>query len=377
MAIEYIKSFDELLKMVSNGEHIFWLYGSTGRNLLNLLRYMGRANNICVVVQESTSWFNNFLCGAPVIHLANMPHFRETATFTVIAPVNQNATFHGKLEKYGCKKIFCLTAEVHKAVQDMLNQLKDSGAVTMWFLNHLMDRMTRMEHQFNMHYEVCKVNSAAFSSYENCYRGKKVVLVQNGATAKYYKPIPDAIHIAVEGAWRRTDIPFDFVFTHNPGEGGSGLEAALGRIRNRAFVGKFVTMTGGGYSEYYTGLNDKVARYFIGDNTYNQMIYRDISCHPMTDFWGAWSAALQFAMYTFPSEIHLVGCDAAPNEGRVSLKKVGWARLKMLAGRYYPGTKIISVNPIGLKGLFQDVFTDEYKATLVKPEPPKSEAPAK
>ena len=367
MAIEYIKSFNDLLNVVSRGEIVVWVYGATGTAVLNLLRYMGKMN-VCCVVQESTSSFNRFLCDVPVIHLGIMPHFRDTATFIVAAPTNKNAVFHEKLDKYGCKKIFCLTAEVHKEVQSNIQQLKDAGGVTTWFMNYFMNKMKTLEYQISMQHEIYKGNTAAFGEYENCYRGKKVVIVNSGETAKYYKPIPDAVHIAVEGVHRRTDIPFDFVFTHNPTDGGNGLEASVAKIRNRAFVGKFVAIDGGGYSEYWTDRHEKIARYFIGDNLLNQMVYRDISCHPMTDFWGAFSAAFQFALYTFPDSIHLVGCDVLPAETRVTLKKVGYARLKMLGARSYPGTKIISVNPIGLKGLFQDVYTDEYKATLEKKE---------
>ena len=161
------------------------------------------------------------------------------------------------------------------------------------------------------------------------------------------------------------------MFTHNSSEGGRNLEASLSKIRNKAFVGKFVAIDGGSYSEYMSTIGDKIARYFIGDNTFEQLIYRDITCHALTDFWGAYSAAIQFAQFTFPDAIYLVGCDVAPNEGYSALKKTGYARLKMLGQRSYPGTNIISINPVGLKGLFQDEYTDEYKASLEanKPKP--------
>ncbi|MBQ9480258.1 MAG: hypothetical protein IJU71_12000, partial [Selenomonadaceae bacterium] len=284
--------------------------------------------------------------------------------------------FHGKLANYGCKKIFCLTADVHKAVTAELQRLKDSGETTLWFMRYFMDKVNRMEHLLNMQHEICKVNTAAFEPYQNCFRGKKVVIVNGGATAKYYKPIPDAIHIAVEGMWRtRTDIPFDFVFTHNAGEGGVGLEAALDKIGTKAFVGKTVAIDGGSYTEYLGMLGDKIARYFVGDNTLEQLVYRDITCHALTDFWGAHSAAIQFAQFTFPDAIYLVGCDAVPNEDHIALKKTGYARLKMLGARSYPGTKIISINPIGLKGLFRDEYTEEYKASLEESKPEPAPAP--
>ena len=44
--------------------------------------------------------------------------------------------------------------------------------------------------------------------------------------------------------------------------------------------------------------------------------------------------------------------------------KIGYARIKMFARLYYPDTEIISINPVGLRGLFRDAYTDNYKATL-------------
>lgn len=41
--------------------------------------------------------------------------------------------------------------------------------------------------------------------------------------------------------------------------------------------------------------------------------------------------------------------------------KVGYARMKMFAKQYYPDTEIFSVNPVGLKGLFKDMYTENYQ----------------
>ena len=181
MAIEYIQTLDVLYKVVAGGETIVWTNVTPGVSLLNLLRYTGRMN-VCSVVQERVSAFNRFSCGVPIIHLALMPHFRDTATFIVAAPINKNELFYGKLANYGCKKIFCLTEDVHKAVQSELKRLKDSGETTLWQMKYLMNKMKRMEHLINMQHEICKVNTASFEPYRNCFRGKKVVIVNDGPT---------------------------------------------------------------------------------------------------------------------------------------------------------------------------------------------------
>jgi hypothetical protein len=71
---------------------------------------------------------------------------------------------------------------------------------------------------------------------------------------------------------------------------------------------------------------------------------------------------MQFILYTHPEQIFLLGCDCSLNghfyDQKQSLE-VGpvienWKRLKRFAQTYYPDTRIISVNPIGLKGVFEE-----------------------
>ena len=50
----------------------------------------------------------------------------------------------------------------------------------------------------------------------------------------------------------------------------------------------------------------------------------------------------------------------------LELAKVGYARTKMFARQYYPETEIISINPVGLRGLFKDVYTEEYQTAVAQ-----------
>ena len=365
MLEQYIKTLDELYRIATRSEVIIWAVGDIGTATLDLLCYTGKTNG-CIVLQERASSFNNFIYDIPVIDLKVMRHFCDTATFIVAAPTDKSDVLCQTLTAHGCKKIFGLTIYVKKSIAEMLQKMRVDGAVTMWFMNRMTNRLNRVERNICMQNEICRVNTAAFEQYRNCFRGKTVVLVNNGASAKYYKPIDGAVHIAVAGAYRRTDFVSDFVFTHESGDFGNSLETELPKIRHKAFLGKFVEPKSGGYPECLNALRDKAAQYFIGENTFGQMICEDITCRQLTDFWGAWSAAFQFALFTFPDEIRLVGCDITTNDTHAALKRIGYARLKMLAAHLYPSTRISTVNPIGLKGLFQEIYTDEYLATLAE-----------
>ena len=89
-------------------------------------------------------------------------------------------------------------------------------------------------------------------------------------------------------------------------------------------------------------------------------------------------SAMQIILFTNPSCIYLVGCDASQGhfivpdsiddeqlkrhekdlKMAVSSDKViqKWHELKKFAGVFYPDTEIVSINPVGLKGIFKDVY---------------------
>lgn len=73
-------------------------------------------------------------------------------------------------------------------------------------------------------------------------------------------------------------------------------------------------------------------------------------------------AALQFALWTNPKRIYLVGCDCSnaghfdnSNGNDMGVLLEPYKKFKSFASTYYPETEIISVNPVGLRGLFKDL----------------------
>lgn len=84
------------------------------------------------------------------------------------------------------------------------------------------------------------------------------------------------------------------------------------------------------------------------------------------------NSAMHFALYTNPNTIYLLGCDntnngffikniASVTEEETYHKMLdGYKLLKNFRDVFYPNTRIISVNPIGLRGLFEDVYTEAF-----------------
>lgn len=91
----------------------------------------------------------------------------------------------------------------------------------------------------------------------------------------------------------------------------------------------------------------------------------DLATQPLGCFGSVVFPALQFALWTYPSKIYLIGCDCttsgyaynktAKNFLIPSQIIEAYKKFKAFACKYYPDVEIISINPIGLKGIFTDI----------------------
>ena len=117
------------------------------------------------------------------------------------------------------------------------------------------------------------------------------------------------------------------------------------------------------------------AKIYIIEDALRRNWANNLEFEPIGDWAGCVFSALQFALYTNPQEIYLVGCDCTSNghfyEEQASqfttknttnlmYQKKSWDSFKQMVCRMYPNTPIISVNPVGLKGMFKDVYTQSY-----------------
>ena len=99
----------------------------------------------------------------------------------------------------------------------------------------------------------------------------------------------------------------------------------------------------------------------------------DITYYPLMGYYSIIFQALHFALYTRPKRLLLVGCDCSMNghyDGAeqnffadnplIPIWIKGYKALKLFSEQHYPDMEIISVNPVGLKGLFHDMYTESY-----------------
>lgn len=220
-----------------------------------------------------------------------------------------------------------------------------------------------------------KIHKDTFLKYKDIYTNKDIVLIGNGPTAKNYIRINNAIHIGVNRAFYLENINLDYLFIQDA-EIYSLLDESLKKKFNnvikfygqidRRFYDRQITVP----EKYYN--NNNVYKYILNCQffQYDHLVY-DISSFPLGDFSSVIFPAIQFAFWTNPRRIFLVGCDMTYDGHFYDNKKnalnfnkmmLGWNNVKELNYNYYPDTKIISINPIGLKGMFKDIYTnnDEY-----------------
>ena len=203
-----------------------------------------------------------------------------------------------------------------------------------------------------------------FSKYKNCHQGRDVVIVGTGPTLSDYIPIKNAIHIGVNSAVLFDKVTMNFLFVHD--------KVAFDKCSAEILNGKgrkFFGITGEKNiisDQYLEGIDCE--RYYVDSQMYFKDFPYDISNAFLADYSTVIFSALQFALWTNPERIYLVGCDCtefgyfdqSEKKSKSNIKnwKIGWEKFKNFQESYYPKTQIVSIRPIGLKDLFNEVAND-------------------
>lgn len=223
-------------------------------------------------------------------------------------------------------------------------------------------------------------NRDTFSNIEYCNYGKDVVLCGAGPTLKMYKPIANAMHVALNRALLFDKVKFDW-FIADDWLGIDFIANDIIKYDCVKFLGRFsddinmketISKSFGykcGAKWFYTDL-------FITHNGYDGRFVYDIDKRAVGAMPNIALEALQIILFSHPQNVYLVGCDASKGHFKnysidelrnnnmpdtVSDPQVFqmWKNFKVFAERYYPDVKIISINPVGLKGMFEDIYQDD------------------
>ena len=246
-------------------------------------------------------------------------------------------------------------------IKKHLQKIKDS------ILFDIKDFISFNTYQTKINNIALKMHSEIFPKYRGIYNDRDIVIVGCGPTVEdYHLDIKDnPVYICINRAFKISKIKFDYIFFQDQfNEGFDEIETYQGNNCK-----KFQAIITKPSCEYVIAqdVTNKInsIRYILSPTINGKFPY-DIAFEPFADFSGTVFSAMQFALYTNPRRIYLVGFDRSDinyfTKGifNYNYQIDLWKRMKEYSDYHYPSTEIISVNPVGLRGLFKDIYTQSF-----------------
>ena len=217
------------------------------------------------------------------------------------------------------------------------------------------------------------IHPKIFTKYLNVNKNKDVVLIATGPTLNNYIPIRNCVNVGVNHAFKYNKVDLDYLFIQD------NKALTYNELKDSVNYGISKCI------KFYGIISDREIERTIPKKIYENSdcnIYiverawtpfetfnYNISIFPLPSFGSIAFAALNFIAWTHPKRIFLVGCDCSAGGHFVDNKDTshygymlyGWNQAKLFLSYHYPDIEIISINPIGLKGMFKDIYSKDGK----------------
>lgn len=216
-----------------------------------------------------------------------------------------------------------------------------------------------------------------FPQFKCKHMGQEIVILASGPSAADYKPIPNAIHIGVNRSFELDIVKCDYIFLQDYSGKTPEYIDKLDVYEKETCI-KFYGLT----LEWENKPNRLIPeshaikanalRYrtdWVDEPYFYPNFAYDISSQPLGCFGSVVFPALQFALWTYPKRIYLVGCDCSlsgyaynPNDKNFLIPDElisAYKQFNNFAHKYYPDVEIVSINPVGLKGIFKDIYPND------------------
>lgn len=226
--------------------------------------------------------------------------------------------------------------------------------------------------------QTAKLHERTFPPFKCKHSGKDIVVVACGPSAADYKPIPGAIHIGVNRAYKYNQIKFNYLFANDGGPAcrdmiddiceypGENCQKFFGiQTPHIADSGRFISDQDAARANALRYHLDNFCQF----RGFKSELAYDLSTQAIGTFGSTVFAAIQFALWTNPKRLFLVGCDCTAvghfykkdEKTFLDIRDLlrGYSELKKFAESHYPYAEIISINPVGLKGLFKDWYQND------------------
>ncbi|HEC1763097.1 TPA: glycosyltransferase [Campylobacter jejuni] len=266
--------------------------------------------------------------------------------------------------------MFILPFKITKIIEQ--NKVKNQKNEQDKIIEQILRKLNIIENKIlnlKTNIQATSIHPGIFTKYKNIFENQEIVIVGTGPSANLYKsPIKNTIHIGLNRAFMLKNIKLDYLFINDAiyPEGDSELRNFINNNPNcKIFLGLLPDRFLNSKTHYrhnpnlYNYIN--IFPYVLEYITHNVWAY-DLAHEPMGDFQNVAFSALQFACFTNPSKIYLIGCDCSSGHfysndfyAKCDLSHIinTWHKIKILLDKFYPQIEIVSVNPVGLKGLFK------------------------
>lgn len=222
--------------------------------------------------------------------------------------------------------------------------------------------------------EAAFVHRETFYKYRKINEGKDVAIIGSGPTLDKWRPKEDIVQIGVNGSFLSSNVQLDYWFMQDFNL--KMITKAEEYLNNdcKKFFGLHYMIPNVKPIPLVTSERMGAERYFFYDNPVSMFPFDftiDIASRPFITYGSTIFVALQFALYTHPKRIYIVGCDCSTGHfsshesnlhnrdvGHMDVIMEGWRKFAQFSSAMYPDIDIVSINPIGLKGIFRDEYTE-------------------
>lgn len=221
-------------------------------------------------------------------------------------------------------------------------------------------------------YMLAQQLNSNLAKYRGAFTGKDILIVGGGSSLKYLDTLPaNTINIGINHAFKLDHINFDYLFAQDNFPEKENIEKFINYNENtcKKFLGIHP------YTKNFSIKNSTICRiknkelYVLNNRRPDQsLLPKDISVEPLARYDGTVFSVLQFVLYANAERIFLAGFDCDVSHMFYTDKAFFdatrqnkyWKQFIEYKNILYDNCEIISLNPVNLKGLFKDVYTQSY-----------------